>query len=266
MGDAMRDLVGKWAMVTGSSSGLGVDFARLLAERGANLVLVARRAPELESLAAELKQAYGTQSQVLPMDLAQPGVGARLRARLDEAGVAVDVLVNNAGYGLHGELLQQPLERTLDMLQLDVMSLTELTHVFASDMVRRGGGQILLIASIGAFQATPTYAAYSAGKAYVLMLGEALHEELKPHHVTVTTLSPGVTRTGFFEVAGQKTNALQRMAMMESRAVAQIGLAALKAGRPSVVAGFMNALTVFLVRFTPRWLQPRLARAAMKSD
>lgn len=261
-----KDLAGQWAVVTGASSGLGIDFAHLLAERGAHLVLVARRAPELETLAAELQQKFGVRTHVVPMNLARPGVGQELKANLDAAGITVDVLVNNAGYGLHGDFLEQPLERTLDMLQLDVLSLTELTHVFGNDMARRGRGHILLIASIGAFQATPTYAAYGASKAYVLMFGEALHEELQARGVTVTTLSPGVTRTSFFAVAGQKPNAIQRLTMMESRPVAQLGLAALQAGRASLVAGFMNALTVFLVRFTPRWLQPRLARAAMKDD
>jgi short-subunit dehydrogenase len=263
----MKDLQNKWAMVTGASSGLGIDFCHLLAERGANVVLVARRAAEMEKVAAELRQKHGVKTHVEPVDLEQPGVAVELKGKLDAAGIAVDLLVNNAGYGLYGDFLDQPLERTRHMLQLDVISLTDLTHVFASDMVKRGGGQILLVASIGGFQATPTYAAYCAAKAYVLMLGEALHEEFKPRGVTVTTLSPGVTRTGFFDAAGQTPNAFQRAAMMESRPVAEIGLKALKKGRASIVPGFMNALTVFITsRLVPRWLQPRMTHAVMKQQ
>lgn len=263
----MKDLLGKWAMVTGASSGMGVDFAHLLAERGANLVLVARRSAEMEKLAAELKQLHGVESHVAPLDLSKPGIANELKSRLDAAGIVVSLLVNNAGYGLYGEFLDQPVDRTLNMLQLDVLTLTELSHVFAADMVRRGGGQILLIASVGAYQATPTYAAYCAAKAYVLSLGEALHEELKPKGVTVTTLSPGVTRTGFFNAAGQTPNSFQRAAMMESRPVAQIGLNALRKGRASIIPGVMNALTTFFItRLVPRFLQPKMAHAVMKQS
>lgn len=156
----MKDLAGKWALITGASSGFGVDFAQLLAERGANLVLVARREQPMEALAAELRKDFDIEVQVVPMNLSRPGVGAELKARLDASRIEVELLINNAGYGLFGDFLDQPLAATLDMLQLNMLSLTELTHVFAGDMARRGRGRILLIASIGAYQATPLYAAY----------------------------------------------------------------------------------------------------------
>ncbi len=261
----MKDLQGKWALVTGASSGFGRDFAHLLAERGAHLALVARRVPDMERLAVELRGKFGVKVHVEPMDLARSGGGAELKARLAAAGIAVDLLINNAGYGVFGEFLDQPLAASLDMLQLNILSLTELTHVFATDMVRRGGGQILLTASIGGYQATPLYAAYSASKAYVLLFGEALHEELADKGVTVTVLSPGITATGFLAVSGQKATFYQRMAMMQSRPVARIGLAALKAGRASIVPGWLNAVTAWSNRLMPRLVQRKVAHQLMKN-
>lgn len=261
----MKDLQGKWALVTGASSGFGIDFAHLLAERGANIVLVARRAQPMEQLAAELRGNFGVTVRVEPMDLARSGVGAELKARLDAARIEVDLLINNAGYGVFGAFLEQPLAATLDMMQLNMLSLTELTHVFATDMVRRGGGQILMTASIGAYQATPLYAVYSATKAYVLLLGEALHEEMKGKNVTVTVLSPGIAATGFLAVSGQRATLYQRMVMMQSRPVARIGLAALRAGRASVVPGWMNAITAWSNRLMPRFMQRKVAYQLMKN-
>jgi short-subunit dehydrogenase len=261
----MKDLEGKWALITGASSGFGVDFAHLLAERGANLVLVARRDRPMQELASDLRGSFGVKVHVEAMDLARPGAGIELKTRLDAQHLKVDVLLNNAGYGLFGEFVDQPLAATLDMLQLNMLSLTELTHVFAHDMVRRGHGQILLIASIGGYQATPLYAAYSASKAYVLLFGEALHEELKGKGVTVTVLSPGITATGFFDVSGQKPTLYQRLVMMQSRPAARLGLEALRAGRASTVAGRLNAATVWFNRMMPRFLQRRVAYQLMKN-
>lgn len=260
----MHKINGQWALVTGASSGFGVDFAHLLAERGANLVLVARRDAPMQTLAAELRAKHGIQVQVEAMDLANTGAGAELKTRLDAAGIVVDLQINNAGYGLFGEFVDQPLQNTLNMLQLNILSLTEITHVFAQAMVARGKGKILLIASIGAYQASPLYAAYSASKAYVLSFGEALHEELKPKGVTVTVLSPGVTATHFLDVAGQAPTAYQRQVMMQSRPVAQIGLNALFAGRASIVSGYFNAIAAWSNRLLPRWAQRKIAHQVMK--
>ena len=261
----MKDLKGKWALITGASSGFGIDFAHLLAERGANLVLVARRAEPMEILGSELREKFGIKVHVEPMDLAKPGIGENLKSRLDAKSIGVDLLLNNAGYGLYGEFLARPLNTTLDMLQLNMLSVTELTHVFGTDMVRRGGGQILLTASIGGYQATPLYAAYSATKAYVLLLGEALHEELKGKGVTVTVLSPGITATSFLAVSGQKPTLYQQMVMMQSRPVARMGLTALQAGRASIVPGWLNAVTAWSNRLMPRFIQRKMAYHLMKN-
>jgi short-subunit dehydrogenase len=261
----MQDLAGQWALVTGASSGFGIDFAHLLAERGANLVLAARSVEPMERLAAELQARHGVRTHVVGIDLARAGVGVELRERLAGAGIAVDILINNAGYGVYGDFLSQPVARTLDMLQLNMLSLTELTHAFADGMAARGGGKILLVSSIGGYQATPSYAAYSASKAYVLLFGEALHEELKRRGVTVTVLSPGITATRFLEVSGQKATLYQRMVMMQSRPVARLGLKALFAGRASIVPGWLNTVTAWSNRLMPRLVQRRVAFALMKN-
>jgi short-subunit dehydrogenase len=260
-----QDLAGKWALVTGASSGFGMDFARLLAARGAQLVLVARRAEPMQALASELAAQYGSIALIEPLDLTVPDAPQELKTRLDARGISVDVLINNAGYGLYGNFLDQPLARTLDMMQLNMIALTALTHAFATDMARRGGGKILLVASIGAYQATPSYASYSATKAYVLLFGEALHEELKGQGVTVTVLSPGITATGFLKAAGQQATWYQRRVMMQSAPVAEIGLRALERGRASIVPGWLNALTAWSNRLMPRLVQRRVAYQLMKN-
>lgn len=254
---------GAWALITGASSGFGIDFAKQLAERGYNLILVARRAQAMETLAAQLREKYPCEIVIEAMDLAVPGAARVLKQGLDARGISVDVLINNAGYGLYGEFLAQPIERTLDMIQLDIATVTELTYLFGRDMVKRRQGHILQIASIGAYQASPTYAAYAAAKAYVLLFGEALHEEFKPHGVTVTVLSPGVTATGFLAAAGQEASFYQRLVMMQSPEVVRIGLNALFAGRASILPGLVNTLTAWSNRLTPRFLQRKLAHLFM---
>jgi len=261
----MKDLQGKWALVTGASSGFGMDFATLLAERGANLVLAARRREPMEALAKTLSTQHGVKVQVESIDLAEPGAALSLKQRTDAQGLHIDILVNNAGYGVYGKFVETDLEKTRGMLQVNIAALTELTHHYAQDMVKHGGGHILLVASIGGYQATPTYAAYSATKAYVLLFGEALNTELKPHNVSVSVLSPGITATNFLTVSGQKATPYQKLFMMQSRPVAQIGLKAMFNGTPSVVPGIGNKLTIFSNRFAPRSLQSRVAYQLMKN-
>ncbi|MGE5802120.1 MAG: SDR family NAD(P)-dependent oxidoreductase [Gemmatimonadota bacterium] len=249
------DIAGKWALVTGASSGLGVEFATLLADRRANLVLVARSGARLQELADRVSARRGIRTTIEAMDLSVLGAGTALKRRLDSRGIHVDILVCNAGYGVYGSLVDQPLERTLSMLQLNIVTLTELTQLFSKDMVQRRSGHILLVASLLGFQPVPGYAAYAASKAYVLHFGEALFEELKPHGVTVTVLSPGVTTTGFAAVASQPDTSMLRLLMMEPRPVAQLGIAALLQRRPSVIAGAWNNLIALSNRVAPRRLQ-----------
>lgn len=256
----------KWALITGASSGLGVDFSHELAAGGYHLVLVARRTEPMQALAADLIGRHGIRVIVIGMDLARPGAGSDLFERLCTEGIAIDTLINNAGYGLYGDFLNEPLARTLEMLQLNMLALTELTYAFGHRMAQRGSGRILLVASIGGYQATPTYAAYCGSKAYVLLFGEALHEELRRRGVTVTVLSPGITATSFLQVSGQKPTLYQRIVMMQSRPVARSGLRALRKGSASVVPGWLNALTVWSNRLMPRSLQRQVAYQLMRNE
>jgi uncharacterized protein len=251
----MEVLDNKWALVTGASSGFGIQFAKLLAERKANVVLVARRTEPMERLAEELRQRHSVQVVVEGMDLSRAGVGAELKARIDARGIPVEILVNNAGYGLYGGFLNQPLEKITNMLQLNMMTVTELTYVFARDMVKRRSGHILLTASLLGYQAVPGYAAYAATKAYVLLFGEALHQELEPYGVAVTALCPGISETSFGEVAGQKLSPLLKIMLMKPHPVAKAGVLAMLGRRATVVPGFLNKATVFLDRLMPRPMQ-----------
>ena len=259
----MDNVNGKWALVTGASSGFGIEFATLLAERNANLILAARRTQPMEELAQQLRQKHGVQVVVEGIDLSVPGAGTELKARLDERGIAVDVLVNNAGFGLFGDFVSQPIQKVLGMLQLNMLAVTELTHLFAADMVKRRTGHILLVASSLGYEATPGYAAYGASKGYVLLLGEALHAELKPHGVNVTVLSPGPASTSFGHVAGQKNTAVVRMLMMEPKPIARTGILAMLRHRSSIIAGVLNKLIVFSFRFAPRQMQGRIMQRAL---
>ena len=251
----MENLSGKWALVTGASSGFGVEFATILAEQNANLVLVARRTEPMEKLAEQLRREHSVEVVIEGLDLSGAGSGAELKSRLDRRGIVIDILVNNAGFGVYGNFISQPLQKTVNMLQLNMVAVTELTHVFATDMVKRRTGHILLISSILAYQATPAFAAYAGTKAYVLLFGEALHAELKRHGVAVTVLSPGISSTSFVAVAGEKMTALLRIMMMKPRPVARIGISAMLRRRSSVVAGILNKLAVFSMRFAPRSVQ-----------
>jgi short-subunit dehydrogenase len=260
----MKILNGKVALITGASSGLGADFARQLAARGCGLILVARRADRLRELQAEISASYGVLVECLAMDLVEGDAPQKLYDQLKAANRTVDVLVNNAGYGVFGEFWITPWERLHQMLELDMVALTHLTRLFVADMLLRNSGYILNVASTGAFQPTPTYAAYSAAKSYVLSLSEALHYELRHTSVKCTVLCPGVTRTEFFEVAGQKMTTFQRLTIMESADVARIGIEAMLKGRSSVVAGGFNALVAWSTRLMPRQFQAAMSYRAMQ--
>jgi uncharacterized protein len=258
-----HELVNQTALVTGASGGLGADFARQLAARGAGLVLVARREEQLRAVAAEIEKTTAISAQIVPLDLAASDAPAVLYQRLHELGIHVDILVNNAGFGLYGGFASIPWEREKEMLNLDMITLTHMTKLFIQDMLARNSGYILQVSSIGAYQPSPTYATYSAAKAYVLSMGEALNYELRRSGVSVTVISPGVTATEFLKVAGQSPNLYQRLMMMDSPTVARIGIESMLRRRPSVVPGFFNSFTVFATRFLPRRTQAAMANFMM---
>jgi short-subunit dehydrogenase len=259
----MTDVRGRWALVTGASSGLGADFARELAGRGCPVVLVARREERLRQLASELEAAHGVATHVLALDLAERGAPRTLHEGLRARGIAVDVLVNNAGFGVFGPFLEIDWERERQMLELDVLAVVELTKRFSADMIERRAGWILQVASIAAFQPTPTYATYAAAKSFVLSFSDAVAHELRPFGVHVCTVCPGVTATEFLDVAGQRPTLYQRLMMMQSPDVARRAVRALLRGRTSIVPGVGNALSAFSMRLTPRRLQAAIAKTAM---
>lgn len=243
-----------WVLITGASSGFGEEFARQYAKQGHALVLVARRLDRLKVLADALRQQYGMQVVVEQVDLSDISAVARLHERLRAQNIEIDILINNAGHGLQGSFADTPLDAALAMVQLDIASLTALTHVFARDMRARRRGKILLVASMLAYQGVENFAVYSAAKAYVLRLGEALHRELKPAGITVTALCPGLSDTGFSNAAQMKVTPILKLLMMKPAPVVKAGIRALQAGRMSVVPGFANKFLVAFTWATPRWL------------
>jgi short-subunit dehydrogenase len=246
----------KVALVTGASAGLGVEFARRLSKRGFRLVLVARRKERLEQLASELGNA-----RAVAIDLSKTGAAAKLMADIAAAGDTVDLLVNNAGFGLIGRFAEREPERLREMIDLNCGALSELCRAVAPAMVERRSGRILNVASTAAFQPGPKMAVYFATKAFVLSLSEALHEELKPHGIAVSCLCPGPTRTEFGDVAGFGGNGLFDRVAMDAPAVVEAGLAGLDRNRAVVVTGWLNKLGAASTRFAPRSVVRRIAGA-----
>lgn len=253
---------GSWVLITGASSGFGEEFARQYAKQGHALVLVARRLDRLQALADTLRQRHRVEVVVEQADLSDLAAIVRLHERLRQRGIPIDILINNAGHGLQGSFAGARLDAVLSMVQLDVTSMTVVTHVFAQDMRTRRRGRILLVASMLAYQGVENFAVYSAAKAYVLRLGEALHRELGRDGITVTTLCPGMSDTGFAQAAQQTITTTLKLLMMKPAPVVRAGIRALEAGRISVVPGWLNKVGVMLMWATPRWLhQAALSRA-----
>ena len=246
----------KVALITGASAGLGVDFARQLSARGHRLVLVARRKDRLDALAEELGNA-----RALAIDLSKANSATKVMADLEAAGEEVEVLINNAGFGLIGRFAKRDPKQLRRMIDLNVGALTDLCRAVAPRMIERKSGSILNLASTAAFQPGPNMAVYFATKAFVLSLSEALHEELKPHGVRVTCLCPGPTRTEFGEVAGFGGSGLFERVAMESPRVVKIGLKALDRNKAVVVAGALNRIGAASTRFAPRAVVRKIAGA-----
>ena len=236
-------------LITGASAGLGVDFARQLSARSERLVLVARRKDRLEALAAELGNA-----RAVAIDLGAAGAAGRLMADLAAHGEQVACLVNNAGFGLAGRFADLDGARQRSMIDLNCGALTELAHAVLPGMIAARTGAILHVASTAAFQPGPGMAVYFATKAFVLSFSEALHEEVKPHGVSVTALCPGPTATEFGAVAGWGGNAMIDKLSASSADVVRAGIAALDKGRALVIPGLVNKAGAQGHRLLPRWL------------
>jgi uncharacterized protein len=240
------------ALITGASSGIGLELAKCFAADGSRLVLVARNQTALEKLAEELRQKNKTETIILPADLSLPETPRQIFDKLAAQKISVDVLVNNAGFGLHGRFAEMPLQQQLEIVRVNVNALTELTGLFLPEMLRRRAGGILNVSSVAGFVPGPNMAIYYATKAFVQSLSEALAEELDGSGVSLTVLCPGPTETNFSAVArGQKARSVSR-GKMSARDVARIGYSAFRAKKVISVTGFQNQALVQLIRFIPR--------------
>jgi uncharacterized protein len=248
------------ALITGASEGIGHELAKCFARHKHDLVLVARSEEKLERLAGELSSVHGVRVNFIAQDLSDPGSAPSVRKRVQELGLAIDFLVNNAGVGTYGMFAETNLERELRMMQLNMVSLTALTKLFLPEMLERRGGGILNVASTAAFQPGPLMAVYYASKAYVLSFSEALANELEGTGVSVSVLCPGPTWSGFQKSAGMDASRLFRGGVMKASDVAETAYRDFMKGKTTIIPGFRNKILAFSVRLGPRKLLPMIVR------
>jgi len=252
-----RRWAGKWALITGASAGIGRALAGQLAAGGANLVLTARRRERLEELSSQLRSAHSIKAEVLATDLARPKTPGEILAFTQAKNLEIELLINNAGFGSYGPLHESDLARQLEMIQVNCSAVVHLTRLYLPGMVARGHGDILIVASVAAFQAVPYISTYAATKAFDLLFAEGIAEEARRHGVHVCALCPGSTTTEFREVAGQPEHTFRGAETAEK--VARVGLRALAEGKSSVISGLKNKLSVEGQRLAPRSLVTRVA-------
>jgi short-subunit dehydrogenase len=249
------------ALITGASTGIGREFAYLCAHAGYDVVLTARSEAPLIELASDVRQRTGRKAFPISIDLASPAGPRQLHEQVAGLDVPVEVLINNAGFGLLGRFWELDEDEQMQMVQLNMGALTHLTRLFLPGFIARRRGYILNVASTAAFQPGPLMSVYYASKAYVVSFSEALHNEARDYGVKVTCLCPGPTKTEFDKRSGASgTKLFKDGNAMSALSVAQIGWDALQAGKPLVVAGGLNALMAFLTRFAPRQFTASMAR------
>jgi uncharacterized protein len=252
-------------LITGASGGIGLELARVFAQNSYDLILVARSESQLNMIAAEFSTKYHTQNTVLAKDLSLPTAPDEIFAELNQKGVTVDVLVNNAGFATYGYFVDLDIARELQMIQLNVAALTHLTRLFLPGMKTRGSGKIMNVASTASFQPGPLMAVYYATKAFVLYFSEAIAEELDGTGVTVTALCPGPTESGFQKRAAMEDSKLVQSGLMTSAAVAQIGYNGLMKGQRVIIPGLRNKILALTPRFAPRRMVTRTVLNLTKS-
>jgi short-subunit dehydrogenase len=255
------------ALVTGASSGIGLELARCFAANKSNLILVARSTEALEKLAAELREKFHVQVLVLTTDLSKSEAPQQIFDELKGRGITVDVLVNNAGFGLHGEFAQLPLCRQMDMVQVNVSALVGLTGLFLPEMLARKRGGILNVGSVAGYFPGPRMAVYFSTKAFVRSFSDALHEELRGTGVTLTNLAPGPTESNFSAVARSHYKRKMQNPKMSAATVAQAGYQAFRQGKAQATPGIPNwLLTHIVAKFLPRALIRRMVGKYNKVD
>ena len=249
------------ALITGASGGIGYELAKLFARDHYNLVLVARTAEKLNQVAAELQSQFQVTVKTVALDLASPPAAKFLFDQMQREGVAVDVLVNNAGFGSFGEFAGMPEDEILGQIHLNITALTHLTRLFLPPMVARRSGKVMNVASTAAFQPGPLMAVYYATKAYVLSFSEALANEVADSGVIVSCFCPGATDTGFAKRAGTEDSRLfKKLRPMNAEVVARDGYRGLMAGHAVVISGAKNWLVAESVRFAPRKMVTAISR------
>ncbi len=257
-------MMSKIALITGASQGLGYEFAKLFANDKYDLFLTARDESRLREIADELQKEYGVNVEVLSLDLSLPDSAKTLYDSVVAKFKKVDVLVNNAGFGIHGESVETDEAKTVSMINLNVSVLVELCKLFGKDMKKNRDGKIMNVASTASFNPLPYMSEYAASKAFVLSYSLALREELAEYGVQVVTLCPGPTRTQFFERMNEKKSNSTTLRMMESDVVAKIGYEALMQNKPYVVAGRTNKLLSNISRLFSPSTSARLAKKFIK--
>lgn len=253
---------GKWAIVTGASAGIGWALAEQLAAGGANLLLTARRVDRLQKLAADLSTKHGVITEVFSADLTHPESPEGIREFTVRKGIETELLVNNAGFGAFGYINEIPLERLLEMVQVNCAAVVHLTRLFIPAMVERKHGEVLIVASTASFQPVPFNSVYAATKAFDLLFAEGIAEEVREFGVRVCALCPGPTTTEFQQVAHQPDRPMKVNETAEK--VARVGLEALAAGKSWVISGAMNRLMMETERLAPRSLVARMAAKMMR--
>ena len=248
------------ALVTGASSGIGMEIAKILASQNCDLVICARRKKELEELSNELTKKYNINCEVIVADLTTKKGMKNLLKKVK----SIDILVNNAGFGILGHHTQMPLDRQLEMIDLNIHALTRLSHEFGNQMIQKGKGRIMNVASIAAYISGPGFAVYCATKAYVLSYSRALHKELNSKGVTVTALCPGYVTTGFQEVAGMKLSKMEKLTAVPANKVAEIAIKSMRKGKREVMPGIINKPLPLITRITPMWLQLIIVNQVLK--
>jgi short-subunit dehydrogenase len=253
------------ALVTGASAGIGEELARVFAAHAHDVVLVARRRDALEALAGQLEGKHGVTATVIVDDLGDPDAPARIFAAVRASGIDVDVLVNNAGFGLGGEFSETPIDREMAMIQVNITSLVQLTKLFVAPMLQRRAGYVMNVASTAAFFPGPMMSVYYASKAFVLSFSQALSEELSKSGIVVSCLCPGPTETEFAEVAQVKKAKLFDANVADAREVAEFGYRAMMGGWRVAIPGARNKLLVQAQRFVPRRLITRAVKKLQES-
>jgi short-subunit dehydrogenase len=255
---------GRWVLVTGASGGIGYELSRRFAHDRFNVVLIARDAARLSTVARELEDRYHTKTLVLPKDLSHPAAAGEIYKELQKRNLGIEVLVNNAGFGDLGPFADAEWEVQRQMLQVNVTTLVELTCLFLPEMIRRGSGRVLNIGSTGSFAPVPYMAVYGASKAFVLSFTEALSAELEGTGVTATALCPGVTATQFAKRAKTEHSLLVRLNQMTAGDVARTGYRALVKNKPRVVPGWFNKLIIGSLRLSPRSANLKMSKMLMR--